>query len=237
VIESAFEQSAFLVVENDVSDPAALQRVMRDRGFYPMNTSLSQHVPKETAEAANAMATALGHADGSLERLKPWLVAAAVRANAIQESGFDLQQGVLRHFLDAAKKNAKPLLAMERPGIDFESLSRLPEEVQVMLLSESLKERPGTRERLQQELDTWRKGDLDALERTQAERRKKPAFADVYAKVFDEANARVAAKIAGYLKTRDRHFIVVDMTTLAGERGLLKLLERDGVTLEQVEAP
>ena len=46
----------------------------------------------------------------------------------------------------------------------------------------------------------------------------------------------MAKKVEGYLKTKDVHFVVAGAAHMVGEKGIVKLLEKAGHKVEQIEA-
>src|SRR6185295_17006099 len=100
-----------------------------------------------------------------------------------------------------------------------------------------LEESEKTKERMDTMLAAWGKGDTATLEEEMIKKplAKRPAQKEIFAKMIDERNAGMAKKVGEYLKSKDVHFVVVGAAHLVGETGVVKLLEKQGFKVEQVE--
>src|SRR5947209_1343763 len=101
-VESAFAASKVLAVEFNVKKVDMLQmtKLMQEYGMYANGETLSQHLPKETAEALDQFCSQNGVPRIMLDKTKPWVAAIAVIAFAAKAAGEDPELGIDMHFLN-----------------------------------------------------------------------------------------------------------------------------------------
>jgi uncharacterized protein YbaP (TraB family) len=83
----------------------------------------------------------------------------------------------------------------------------------------------------------WKAGDAEELEQLLITKplKERPELRGVFVKLFDERNAKMAAKIDALLrKPRQTQFVVVGAGHLIGDKGIVRLLEKKGYRVEQV---
>ncbi len=238
-IEGAFEKSKYLVVEADESklDALKLQQMALEHGIYAPPDGLSKHASPETLKALGALAEKLGLPAASMEQMKPWLISLTLSSMSLVKLGYSPDLGIDRHFLRAAK-DKKEILELESMEYQIKLLSGLSDELQMKFLELTLEEADNAKERMEKIVGAWSKGDAALLEDEMLKKRaaKNPAQAEFQAKLIDERNVVMAKKIGEYLKTKDVHFVVVGSAHLIGEKGIVRLLEKDGFKVEQQES-
>jgi len=239
-IEAAFERSKYLVLEADESkhEPGKLQQLVLEHGIYGQTDSLSMHASRETMKALGALSETLGLPAGSAERMKPWFLALTLSLISIQKLGYSPEFGIDRHFSRAAKEKGKEILEMESMEFQIKMLAGFSSELQMKFLESTIEEAGNTKERMETIVGAWSKGDAALLEDEMLKKpiQKHPAQAELHVKMIDERNVGMAKKVGEYLKSKDVHFVVMGASHLIGEKGVVRLLEKDGVKIEQVEA-
>lgn len=238
-IEGAFKKAKYLVVEADESksDPAAVQRLVLENAMYPPDDGLSKHVSAETIKALAEVGTPLGLAPAATERMKPWLVALSLSVMSLQKLGYSPEFGIDRHFTKAAKDGGKEILELESMEYQIKLLAGFSPELQAKFLESTLAEAENVKDRMEKVVAAWSRGDTAFLEEEMLKKpiAKHPEQAELQAKLIEERNAGMAKKIGEYLKTKDVHFVVVGSAHLIGEKGIVRLLEKDGMKVQQVE--
>ena len=240
-IGGAFEKSKYLVLEADPAkaDPQKLQQLVFQHGMYGGEDSLAKHIPAETLKAAQDLAASLGLPAGLMEKMKPWYAAMTLSVVTIQRLGYSPEFGIDRHFSVRAKDQGKETLELESMEFQIKLLAGFAEDLQAKYLAATLEESGKSKEQMEKMVETWKTGAIAEFEKeTIAKPREKhPGLAEFYKKMIDDRNEGMARTVEGYLKTRDVHFVVVGAAHLVGEKGIVKLLEKAGVKVEQMEAP
>jgi uncharacterized protein len=237
-IERAFEASKILVVEadQDKMDPARMQQLVVDRGFYKPGEA---RPGEERRKAARELAARVGIPAPQADLMKPWFLAINASVLHMQKAGFDPKHGIDRHFMEAARKSGKEIKELESAEFQIDLLSGFSDDLQALFIASTLEDLDGIEKKMEKIFETWSRGDaagLEALVITEA-MAKKPEMAPLRAKVLDDRNVGMAQKVEGYLKSGDVHFVVMGSAHLLGEKGVADLLRKKGYKVEQVEAP
>ena len=236
-IEEAYSQSKVLVVEVDLTkiDLRDMQAVLLDRGVYVEGDTVARHVPRATLQKLRAYLSRRGLPAEQMERFRPWALAVTVTLLEMQGLGYKPELGIDQHFID--NSGGRPIVELESAAEQINLLSGFPEKLEAEFLASTLDGTSKSKELMDKTVALWRAGDAEGLEKLTVTEplRKQPAMKGVYAKLLDERNEKMAAKVESYLKkSNEPHFVVVGAGHLVGAKGVLKLLERKGYRVEQV---
>lgn len=234
-IESAFEQSDFLVVERDIQDQGKMgvQKIM-EKASYPPNESIAEHLSQETYEFLKVEAAKLGLPLDLINRQRPWFWSVALEAMELMKLGYDPGYGLNNYFLSKAKVRKRVL---ELEGLDglLNLLSNLSAQDQELLLILSLKDLQNLAQEIDKLVQAWKTGDTKGMEPIVTKSvREDPKLVSIYEKFIDERNRRMASKIEDYLRENGTHFVVVGARHLIGEKGIVEILRKKGVRVEQL---
>jgi uncharacterized protein YbaP (TraB family) len=238
-IEKAFADSSALVVEVDLGkvDEAALQETMQAKGMYDLSDSLSRHVPGDTLRKVRDYFSKKGLPGEAMEQFKPWALSITITMLEMQSLGFQSKLGIDKHFMDAARKGSKPIVELESADEQLSLLSDLPDKAGAEFLASTLDSAADTKDLITKMVKAWKTGDAAGLEKLLITDplKERPGLKAAYAKLFDERNVKMAAKMEGYLKKSEQpHFVVVGAGHLIGRNGILRLLQTKGYKVEQV---
>jgi uncharacterized protein YbaP (TraB family) len=240
-IEGAFDKSKFLVLEADLSkaDNARIQQMVFEKGMYGGEDSLSKHVPAETLKGVAALAETLGVPAATAEKMKPWFLAMTLTLIGIQKLGYSPEFGIDKHFAEEAKDKGKEILEVESMEFQLKLLAGMSDDLQAKFLASTIEESANAKERMEKVLEAWSKGDVATFDQEMIKkpREKHPEQSEFHVKMIDDRNAGMARKIGEYLKTKDVHFVVLGAAHMVGDKGILRLLEKGGFKVEQVESP
>lgn len=239
-LEDAFAKSKYLVVEAQEPDPATIQKMVMEKGMYAGDDTLNKHLTKPTQEALAAYLPKSGlpgPVQESLSKMKPWMVSITLSLMGMMQLGFDPQMGIDKHFLDEAKTAQKKVLELESADFQLTLLSGFSDDLQDKLLASTLLEVSSMKEQIEKMVAAWSKGDGAEMSKILTEHLvKHPELKAVFEKLIDERNAPMAAKVEGYLKSKEIHFVVAGAAHMVGEKGIVKLLQDKKYKVEQVMA-
>jgi uncharacterized protein YbaP (TraB family) len=240
-IEGAFDKAKYLVLEADLTkvDNVKIQQMVFEKGIYGGEDSLGKHVPAETLKGVTDLAATLGIPAASIEKMRPWFLAMTLTLIGIQKLGYSPEFGIDKHFAEQAKDKGKEILEVESMEFQIKLLAGMSDDLQAKFLASTVEESANTKERMEKILESWMKGDLAVFDQEMIKkpREKHPEQAEFHVKMIDDRNAGMARKIGEYLKTKDVHFIVLGAAHMVGDQGIIRLLEKDGFKVEQVESP
>jgi uncharacterized protein len=227
-IEKAFSNSDVLVVEADASPDKALGLAMQmmTRASYPPGDSLDKHISKEMLETIQARMATNGIPPAMVQGLKPWFLAMTLTLSELSDLGIDPQLGIDLHFLQEAK--GKPIVELEGADAQLALLDGFTDKEQEEFLKYTLKDNENIAKSVDDIISAWSEGDVKKLDDLIMQSVKdSPEMLELYAKLFDDRNKKMAAKIEDMLKTGKTYFVVVGAGHLVGKNGLLQLLGKN----------
>ena len=227
-IEKAFSSSDVLVVEADASPDKTLGLAMQmmARASYPPDDSLDKHISKEMFETIQTRMATNGIPPAMVKGLKPWFIAMTLTLGELSDLGVDPQLGIDLHFLQKAK--GKPIVELEGMEAQFALLDGFTDKQQEDFLKFTLKDNENIAKSIDEMITAWSTGDAKKLDDLIMQSVKEsPEMQSLYAKLFDDRNQKMAAKIEDMLKTGKTYFVVVGAGHLVGKTGLLQLLGKN----------
>jgi uncharacterized protein len=170
--------------------------------------------------------------------MKPWFVAMTLSVVSIQKLGYSPEFGIDRQFANRAKEQGKETLELESMEFQIKLLSGFSDDLQAKYLAATVEESGKSKEQMEKMVETWRSGEAAEFEKETITkpREKHPGLAEFHKKMIDDRNESMARTIEGYLKTKDVYFVIAGAAHLVGEKGIVKLLEKAGYKVEQMEA-
>jgi hypothetical protein len=234
-IESAFEQSDFLVVEANIQDQAKMStQMIMEKALYPPNESIAEHLSQKTYELLKVEAAKLGLPLELVNRQRPWFLSMALEAMELMRLGYDPSYGVDSYFLSKAT-GRKKILELESLDEQLHLLSSLSDQDQGLLLTLSLKDLENASRDVDRLVQAWKTGDTKGMEPIIMKNIKEdPKLVPIYEKLIDERNRRMVSKIEDYLRGKGTYFVVVGAGHLIGEKGIVETLRKKGFRVEQL---
>lgn len=237
-ILNSFEASDFLVVEADVAniDIAKVQQMTIQKGMFSGDQNLKKAIP---ADLYNSLAEELKKTGmitiDQAGIMKPWLIALTLSQLQMMKMDLSMDNGIDMHFLKLAK-DKKKILELESAAFQIELLSGFSDEMQIEFLKSTIEESDKLKEKFDEMLDSWKKGDTKKLVKViKEEYQDKPKLEPVYKKLIDDRNITMTDKIQGYLndKTDKKYFVIVGAGHLVDKDGIVGLLGKKGFKVEQ----
>lgn len=231
-IEGAYRRSDTLVVELDAESResvTAMQNAMATLGTYPEGKSLRSELSAATYRALESYTDKRGIPLETMEQMRPWVVMLQLSMREMLRLGYSPELGIDKHFLDRAKRERKPILALETIEEQMALLSRDDKAYQEKLLRYSLASMSGMEAMLNGLSESWKKGDAEAMEKMfLLSMQEDENLKDVYDGLVTRRNYKMAEKIEGYLRSGKVYFVVVGAGHVIGREGIIDLLERRG---------
>jgi uncharacterized protein len=233
-VEAAFTASQVVAVEADVVNvnQMALQQRMMQAAADPEGRALSERLPPDLYAQTAARLRAHGTDIRMLEPMRPWFVAIFLTNLAVQHAGLSTEHGIEHHFIRRAGE--RPVVELEGVGYQLDLFAGLDDALEVLFLKHALVDTDDMTAEVQRILAAWRSGDVAAIDEIrQKGLREHPELRPIDELLFARRNREMAEKIAGYLSTGRRHFVIVGAAHLAGEGSIVELLEARGLNVER----
>jgi uncharacterized protein YbaP (TraB family) len=204
-------------------------------GFFTLRYGLSPSRPlssrltKEEYAALDRAARSAGFTAQSLNVFRPWLAAMLIQTSAMVEGGFDAASGVEMRLQASSRTRKIPVKGFETIEQQLRIFADLPEEDEMALLRDTLKEFQEGPDALDDLIGEWAEGDVAALERMVVAdmRVQSPA---VYDALLKKRNANWAVKIEEMLKGSGTAFVAVGAAHLVGPDSVQAQLKAKGIT-------
>jgi uncharacterized protein YbaP (TraB family) len=235
VVDELYAQAGTLVMEIDLDDidAAQSQQEFLAAAMLARGTTLPDVLAPETYALAQTRARAMGIDLALLKGFEPWLVAITMLELGLARLDFRPEYGIERYLLNKAELDGKEVLGLETIATQIAIFDDLPADQQEALLEQTLAEIDSAEEVMNQMVDAWRSGELEALAATLM-----ADFADfpeLYSTLVIDRNMRWIETLEALLKKPERHLVVVGALHLVGEHNVVDLLAGAGFVVEAIE--
>ena len=233
-IEQAFEGSSIIVFEADLGEMKSLETQARllKAGMSPAGKTLGQQVGKETYSALQSWLKNSGGEPSMLDQMKPWLASVTVVALELQKLGFNPSQGIDEHFYSRAKGGKKEIRGLETVDFQVDLFANLSDEDSELFLKSMLEDTARFPKIFADVIEAWKTGDAAKIEALLLEITKK--YPAIYKKFLTDRNRVWFPQIEELLAREKNVFVVVGMAHLVGSDGVVQLLKKKGIRVEQL---
>jgi uncharacterized protein YbaP (TraB family) len=235
-VERAFEDSAVLVVEADITDTNAMTRSTAAM-VYAAPDVLKRHVSPDDYARFVRLLPRYAIAEKQVERLKPFMAVSMLVFSEWERSGFLPENGVDAYLIRKAKAELKPVVEIEGVEAQIRLMESLSDAENRALFKGTIDalETGLTSEQVKGMMAAWQTGDPDRLLAVAREYNDRVEGASAFEDKFVwSRHPDMLAKIEGYLnESKDRCFVAVGSLHLAGPRGLVELLRKKGYIVRQ----
>ncbi len=162
-VKDAFDKSDKLVLEIVDPAPAEAQKLF---GKYAPDGSGKKLRDKLTGKERTDFEAAmkkLGLPESAFDPLDPWAAAVTLQVLALQQSGYDPNQGAEKQLTAAAKAAGKPIDAVETVEQQLKIFDGLPQEDQLLFLNATTADFDAVTTGLDVMVEAWGNGEVDRL--------------------------------------------------------------------------
>lgn len=218
----AMETAQQLVLESDLetlSNPAMAQGML-SKAMAPPG-GLRALIGAPLYQRFEAYSAELGLPVEGLSSFRPWFVAMSLEVLNYTQAGFRPDLGVDQRLLRQARTRGMTVRWLESPQAHSALLADMPLEMEKTFLAATLDE--ATRAAPADLLTVWRSGDLKALDQLAVDMR--ASYPQLYRRLLSDRNRQWLSPILQMLRDDQSQLILVGAAHLAGDDGLLQLLE------------
>ena len=230
----AYEASSELFFETDISslvDPG-VQSQMLQKLTYGSNLSLKDVLNIEAYTALENYTAEVGMPLIMLERFKPGMIVSTLQALEFQRMGFT-PEGVDAFFNSQALADGKAVGALETLDEQINLLATMGEGNESEFIIMSLEDLESTAGLMDDMIDAWRYGDLEALRNLFVDDMLDRAPA-VYDLLLRQRNLRWIPQIEAMLDDPETEFVLVGAAHLVGGDGVVELLRSRGYGISKL---
>ena len=165
-MEAAYADSQVLVTEVDIARLAEpdVQQLVVARGELPAGQTLRDVISPATLAGTEKLLADMGIDPAAFETHKPWLLAMTLTMAKLTQMGFDPDQGVDVHFDARARRDGKPIVALESVEQQLAIFDDLSPEDSEGLLRFTILEVNTIGTEIDRLITAWQTGDFDSLQ-------------------------------------------------------------------------
>jgi uncharacterized protein YbaP (TraB family) len=226
--EDAYQKSGKLVFElpPGSEDSQQLTLKMQELGSYPEGKTIETELGPDLWAEVKKWAAKRGASTAVLAKFRPWFLALVITSTEYAALGAKPDKGVDQHFEERAKRDGKPGIGLETAEFQIKLFTELSAEQQRNLLEQTLAEVHTLPQEYEKMISAWKQGDIESLqEMLFREAERYPELLDLF---LNDRNRAWIAPLVEMLKKGETVMVLVGTGHMAGDAGLIKLLEQRG---------
>ena len=234
--ELAYSLSDTLVFEIDPSvtnDPSFTFQLLKTSS-YQDKRSLKTVLSKKNFSALTKKCEQNGFSIKVLNKTKPGMVVMMLMVKELAKFNAT-EEGVDLHFHRRALNDNKNILALETAEFQIDLVSSMGDGMENKIIALGLQDIENLQNNFNALVNTWRKGDLEAIDQYFTKNIRK--YSKLHEKLIINRNKNWVNGFEAFLDTPDVEFVLVGVAHMAGEEGLISLLQKKGYTIEQISVP
>jgi len=231
--QRAFTDADLIVFETDLraTQERAFQQTLLRTTRYPDGETLADHLSPEALSALQQHCRQHGIPLDALLPFKPAWTMLTLLSIELKRLGI-AATGVDHHYMQQALQANKPVAGLESAAEQLSFITGLGVGNESALILHTLDELQQIDALLDQMVQMWRHGDIDAMDEVFVT----PMATDypaIYRTVLVERNNAWLPQIEHHLRHQDSTLVLVGAAHLAGEQGLLAQLKSKGYRIRQ----
>ncbi len=167
-----------------------------------------------------------------IDPFDPWFSSISLIGIQYLNAGLSPEHGIDQHFMRKAQKAGKPIFGLETLDDQFSMFDGVSMEVQTEMLLETLKQEVDMQEFVDQMLEEWQTGDMQGLESLLMDEFDESP--ELYDAMLVNRNLNWIQQFQPMLKDKDDYLVVVGAAHMLGKDGVVKLLQDQGFSVEQL---
>jgi uncharacterized protein YbaP (TraB family) len=219
-----------LEIDLGAVDEVEMQRLTLARVIDPEGRDLFTLLGPD-ADRVKAAADAAGLPLEPLAQFEPWFAGMMLSLLALQQHGFDIENGVERIVVASARAAGKPMCGFETADEQLALFDQMPAGQQSEFLLQAIEEAGDVEAETRRLLQAWREGDEGTM--TELFDEDFAGFPELVDRLVYDRNARWTDQIAELLDGEDDVLVVVGAGHLVGDRGVPALLEKRGFKVDR----
>jgi uncharacterized protein YbaP (TraB family) len=238
IIEKSYAKSEVLVLEIDFSSANLMQMpaLVKKKAQYGEGETLKDNLSPKSYQLVKRELKKRYNIDiEDYQKFKAWYVAMEVESRELQKLGFSPFFGIDMYFLNKST-GKKDLAGLETIEFQLNLLDSFSKKEQELFLIHTLKETGQFAALVDKIVKYWTDGDADKMAALLEEDNQKAPkeLEKIGQKLLDKRNITMTKSILDLLKKDKSYFIVVGAAHLVGEKGIVSLLQKEGLKLKQL---
>lgn len=230
--DAALEEAdeIWLEIEDFMNPPANMLALIMQYGVSP-DVTLTDLLTEEEADALAEILGRQGVPLESMNELRPWFAYLQLSGLMLAQADFEPTQGIDMLIAQEAMMAGKPIRGFESFEGQFRVLAEMPEDVQLDVLRQTIRDYDQAVGELQVQLESWIDGDLETIARlTEEIETEAPEF---HAALFARRNHGFVDGIEEILRGEGTVLVAVGLGHYFGPQSIPEILEERGYVVER----
>lgn len=234
IVDTIYSQADNIVFELDLDDiePASVQTQFTAAALLANGATLRDVLDASLYSRTTQFAEQLGIDVQLFARFEPWFVATMLMSFGLSQQGYEPQFGIEQHLLGRALRDGKEVLGVEALQAQVEVFDLLSEHDQAALLEQTLSEFEADSDAMQELVDAWRNGRLDALQDDLLS--DFDQFPGLYDRLVVNRNTAWTSVLESLSARDEVSAIIVGALHLVGEHSVIELLRARGYQISEL---
>lgn len=242
-VENAYAECGALAVECDIVAFEQLPESEIMQYYYPFvlkdGTTIRDHLPEDIYNAAKELLRGAGYYNASMDYYCAAMWSSLVDQIAAESTGLKYENGIDRHFLNDAHATGKKILEVESVRFQYDMELKFSDELYALLMRDCTEDTflDDYKDGLLDLLACWKDGTIyDELEDDYSELTDEEIeMMEYYDKVMEtDRDIGMADAAENYIKQGMSVFFVVGAAHMAGDDGVVALLQNRGYNVQPV---
>ncbi|HFD05017.1 MAG TPA: TraB/GumN family protein [Firmicutes bacterium] len=231
--DQCFQNAENIVFElhYDSTQTPKFQQYTLLKAFYPEGGTFKSSVSDSTYTLVKNKLLELGMPIEKLNAFQPWFIAVTMLSLNLQKLGFDPKLGIDQHFFTLAKESQKDIIPLETPEYQLDLLATLGGDDQENFVIQTMDQFDEMELGFRDLVDAWETGDLEKL--NELLNKGFEEYPVLKQSLLIQRNHNWLDKIVQFTEDNEDYLVIVGAGHLAGEEGLVELLEAQGYSLER----
>lgn len=225
------EEVVFEVDMEDLSNPAA-GMMMRRIAMLPEGDELANHLSKETVAALKAYLKDAGLSMALFRNMKPGMVFLTISSIEATRSGARPELGLEMQVYMQCQRDGKKSRGLETLQYQLSRFDGMKDEDVDKLLKETLDDIDESREKVNELIQAWKKGDAGAMEKVIGEEMEDDS--QVRKLLLTERNENWVPEVITALEGTKNVLFLVGTAHLIGKDSVIDLLSKKGIQARQM---
>jgi len=228
-IDAAYREAESLVMEIDADalDEQKMAALMLRTSSFTDGRSLPLVAGEDRWKIVRDLLAKAQVPEAFAASLEPWGATILLTTLEYARLGFDPELGVEKQLQQRAARDQKEIDGLETAEFQLSLLDSLPLAKQLQLLDVTLAELDDMPSMVDDLYAAWRSGDVRRLDELLLEGYRETP--NLYDDLVDRRNRNWVPQVKALLERDEDTLVVVGALHLVGERGLIGLLEREGL--------
>ncbi|WP_303836964.1 TraB/GumN family protein [Ruminococcus flavefaciens] len=244
-VMDAYKNSDSVAVEFDMSNMTQDMESMQEfysHMVYTDGTSITDHISEETYNKAKEYLSKYFFYNNMMDGYSASFWASQVNAVAVGNVRNILMETLDSRFVTMAKMENKKVISLADADSQLKAMDATSDELADFMISDTIRRAEnvsGFTKNLADQYDNWAKGDVDPLAEELYWLDRSSDLDDDYEDYLEATlypkNEAITSKVEEFLADGENPFIIVNITSFAGEKSVDRALSAEGYKVERVD--